>query len=256
MKAPHRPKAPKARLPYHVAIAVGVSTGLYAVSLVAATRLQIDTDRALIEDRAPVQGAINALGDHHAWLERQLDEARVRYTERVAGYDGLASRVQKLDDRLVKMDKTGPGDRTPQRVALAGSVASGRHVRRFPVSGWDDAISRRQQGRGLDDRQAAEGASGQAAAGRREHGSIRGPLRVGLEPSPHDGAGIASCPMSATPVGTTPIGRLYRPTSQGPVVLAADGVLGQAESDRTAAPPRSSRDCRTDRRPCRPRTRS
>lgn len=101
-----RRKASEPNRPYHIAIAVGVTTGIYAVSLLVTTRSQIDTDRALIEDRAPMQTAIDELVSHHDWLETQLTNARSHYTERLDGYNGLTTRVANLDKRLASMDRT------------------------------------------------------------------------------------------------------------------------------------------------------
>lgn len=103
---PVRPKAPEPKRPYHVAIAVGLSTGVYALSLLATTTWQIDADRALIADRTPMSDAISLLADHHARLESNLVDARDKYAERVNGFDGLSGRLAALDDRLASMHKT------------------------------------------------------------------------------------------------------------------------------------------------------
>jgi hypothetical protein len=99
-----RPKA-DAKRPYHVGVAIGLTTGVYAMSLLATTRLQIENDRALIADRSPVEAAISALGDHHQWMGDQLDEARVQYAIGTAGYDALRSQLVAMDKRLAKLDQ-------------------------------------------------------------------------------------------------------------------------------------------------------
>ena len=52
---PARKGASEARRPYHVGVALGLSTGLYALSLAAVTTFQVAEDRALI-CRAAVLG--------------------------------------------------------------------------------------------------------------------------------------------------------------------------------------------------------
>ena len=103
---PVRPKAPEPKRPYHVAIAVGLSTGVYAISLLATTAWQIAADRALIAERRPMADAISLLADHHARLESNVVDARDLYAERVTGFDGLSDRLATLDDRLAGMNKT------------------------------------------------------------------------------------------------------------------------------------------------------
>lgn len=98
-----RTTTPEPKRPYHVGVAVGVTTGLYAISLLAATRLQIDADRGIMADRAPMQAAITLLDDHHDSLDSSLADARAQYTEGATGYDGLATRLAALDARLAKM---------------------------------------------------------------------------------------------------------------------------------------------------------
>lgn len=97
---------PDPKRPYHVGVAIGLTTGVYALSLVAAASMQIETDRALIADRSPVQAAIQALGHHHDLMESHLLEARLQYTDGSAGYTTLAERLAALDARLAASDKS------------------------------------------------------------------------------------------------------------------------------------------------------
>lgn len=91
--------------PYHVGVAIGLTTGIYAASLFAAARLQIASDRELIEDRTPVEAAISALGDHHDWMDGRLEDARAQYAIGTTGYDALRARLAALDQRLSQLDK-------------------------------------------------------------------------------------------------------------------------------------------------------
>jgi hypothetical protein len=105
---PDAPKAkrPDAKRPYHVGVAVGVATTVYAVTLVAASRLQLDADRGLIADRAPVQDALTLLDDHHDWLESRLGGARLQYAERADGYTAVTDRLTTLQARLASLDRS------------------------------------------------------------------------------------------------------------------------------------------------------
>ena len=104
--APSRPATPEPKRPYHVGVAIGVTTGAYALSLLATSTLQIQQDRALIADRHPVDAAIMVLGDDHDQMEMRLQRARTRYGDGAEGYGALVARLDKLRERLAKMDKT------------------------------------------------------------------------------------------------------------------------------------------------------
>ena len=107
----HGPAKPKAspgadpKRPYHVGVALGLTTGVYAASLLVTARLQIAADRDLIRDRTPVEAAISSLGDHHAWMDDRLGEARAQYSIGTTGYEALRSRLATLDQRLTKLDQ-------------------------------------------------------------------------------------------------------------------------------------------------------
>jgi hypothetical protein len=107
MTASDRPKsATDPRRPYHVGVAVGLTTGVYAMSLLATTSMQIEQDRAVIADRDPVQAAIEALGQHHDEMEVHLLQARLRYQQGTEGYVTLADRLAALEARLSATDKS------------------------------------------------------------------------------------------------------------------------------------------------------
>jgi hypothetical protein len=90
-----RPATPSARVvepkrPYHVGVALGVAAGLYAGSLAAVTRLQIDHDQALIVDRQPVRDAIELLDQHHDAMDDDLSVAAGAYDAAAGSYNQLA----------------------------------------------------------------------------------------------------------------------------------------------------------------------
>jgi hypothetical protein len=97
---------PAPKRPYHVGVAVGLTTGVYAVSLLGASRIQFETDRELIADRTPVERAIEVLGDHHDGLGERLDAARDAYAAGAAGYDAMTERLADLDRHLLTLDET------------------------------------------------------------------------------------------------------------------------------------------------------
>ena len=138
---------PEPKRPYHIGVAVGVTTGAYAISLMAASTLQIQHDQALIEDRQPVAAAIVVLGDHHDDMRSRLDEARVRYADGADGYGALIARLDAMRARLAAMDRTVtaierangvlaasiPG--TPGQAGRAGSGSSASSGSRGASSG-------------------------------------------------------------------------------------------------------------------------
>ena len=106
-----RPKPAPAdpKRPYHVGVAIGVTTGAYALSLLAASTLQIQHDQALIVDRQPMAAAIDVLGSTHDEMETRLEAARARYADGTDGYGALIARLDKMRNRLAKMGQTVAG---------------------------------------------------------------------------------------------------------------------------------------------------
>jgi hypothetical protein len=99
-----QPKSAEPRRPYHVAVAVGITTSVYAATLLLATRLQIEADRAFMADRDPVQVAIHALGNHHDSLTEQLEQSRQQYNAALGGFDSVVASLDQLDERLASVD--------------------------------------------------------------------------------------------------------------------------------------------------------
>jgi hypothetical protein len=119
-----RSTSPGPKRPYHVGVAVGLTTSVYAVSLLATTSMQIETDRALIEDRAPVRAAIDTLDSHHDLQEARLLQARLRYEDGAEGYEALAERLAALEERLRAVSRrVGSVERLGN--SIPGSLTSG-----------------------------------------------------------------------------------------------------------------------------------
>jgi len=91
-RAAARP-ATQTRRPVHVAVAVGVTAALYAVSLAGVTALQAGTDARLAAERAPAAAAVDALRTSHDLTEAEL--ARI-----AAGYSGAAAAYQRIADEI------------------------------------------------------------------------------------------------------------------------------------------------------------
>ena len=89
-----------ARRPFHVPVIVGISAGIYAGSLAICGMLQIETDRALIEDRRPVADAIQTLGAHHDRMAAELLVATQRYADAAGDYEAAAADTAQLRKRL------------------------------------------------------------------------------------------------------------------------------------------------------------
>jgi hypothetical protein len=87
-------------------VAVGLTTGAYALALVAVTQLQAGHDAALIEERAPAVEAIEMLGAHHDRMTDELSQARERYLAGAAVYNDLVGQLADVDEGIAKLDST------------------------------------------------------------------------------------------------------------------------------------------------------
>jgi len=88
------------RRPVHLAVLLGASAGIYAVSLAGVAALQSTTDRALIDERAPLDAATTALSGGHDAVETDLEGAVRAYGDAAAGYDGLGPRLDEMETSL------------------------------------------------------------------------------------------------------------------------------------------------------------
>lgn len=104
------------RRPVHVAVAVGASAALYAVSLAGVTALQAANDARVAGERAPASAAIDALRRSHDATEAEL--ARLD-----AAYAGAAEAYRQVADALGGHEKAL--DALGQQVAaVEGSAAT------------------------------------------------------------------------------------------------------------------------------------
>jgi hypothetical protein len=104
-----------ARRPIHVAVAVGMTAGLYAVSLAGVTALQAATDARLAADRAPAAGAVAQLRNTHDTMEANLTRLAGAYATAATGYQAIAEGIAGHEQALAALQR--------QVKAAAGSVA-------------------------------------------------------------------------------------------------------------------------------------
>jgi hypothetical protein len=95
------------RRPVHVAVAVGVTAGLYAVSLAGVTTLQAGTDARLAAERAPAAAAVEALRSSHDQAEAELARIEAGFGSTAASYqqiaDGVAGHEAALDSLAARV---------------------------------------------------------------------------------------------------------------------------------------------------------
>jgi len=87
-------------------VLIGLSTGAYALSLAAVTTLQAGSDKALIDERAPMRNAIDLLTEHHNRMVAGVDAARRGYDAASGGYEDLSGRVEAVHDGIARLDRT------------------------------------------------------------------------------------------------------------------------------------------------------
>jgi len=112
-----------ARRPAHLAVLLGASAGIYAVSLAGVTALQSATDRAVMDERAPLGAATSTLAGGHDAVETDLERAVRAYGTAVASYDQLGSRLDAMETSLDALAGTvsqvsGAAEALPGHVAL------------------------------------------------------------------------------------------------------------------------------------------
>jgi uncharacterized membrane protein YgcG len=130
-----RRQVPKAepRRPFHLGVAVGLCAGVYAGSLTAVTVLQIDRDRALIADRAPVGEAIELLGRHNDRMATAIEVTGAAFQHAAEGYDGVARGVLDLDTAVQRL--------TARVAAIKGSAMRIPDVIALPPVGHNSSSS-------------------------------------------------------------------------------------------------------------------
>jgi hypothetical protein len=112
-----------ARRPVHLAVLVGASAGIYAISLAGVTVLQSSADQALMAERAPLESTIRGVAGGHDALDADLTRAAQDYGDAAGRYDrlapGLSAMESALDDLAANVaDVSGAARALPGHVAL------------------------------------------------------------------------------------------------------------------------------------------
>jgi hypothetical protein len=117
------------RRPVHLAVLLGTSAGMYALSLAGVTALQASADGALIDERAPLGSATSSLAGAHDSLETDLatiarvyGDAAARYDRLTPGLDGMESSLDALGSSVSQV--SGAARALPGRVALPAVARS------------------------------------------------------------------------------------------------------------------------------------
>ena len=105
-----------ARRPVHVAVAVGVSAGLYAASLAGVTALQAGSDAGLAAERAPAAAARPARRGSHDAAEAAAARIEASYANASSAYQAVADGIALHEASLGELGK--------QVKAVEGSASS------------------------------------------------------------------------------------------------------------------------------------
>ncbi len=104
------------RLPIHVAVAVGVTASLYAVSLAGVTGLQHDSDARLAAERAPASATVEALRGANDALDADLAVLSAAFSGASRAYQAMADRIVAHESALASLGK--------RVAAIEGSASS------------------------------------------------------------------------------------------------------------------------------------
>lgn len=108
--------SPPVRRPVHVVVAVGMTAGLYALSLAGVTALQSAANAQLAADHAPAAGAVAGLKSAHDAMEASLGTLAGAYARAADGYRVIAKGITGHEQKLAALGQ--------QVQAAAGSAAA------------------------------------------------------------------------------------------------------------------------------------
>jgi hypothetical protein len=122
------------RLPAHVFVMLGASTGAYAIALAAVAGLQSADEAALVAARGPVAQAVEDVSASRDALLVRLDRARAAYAAAAQSYVAAGGTLEALEGRLGALaakvaEIDGASRALPTSVRLpkvAGSIAGSR----------------------------------------------------------------------------------------------------------------------------------
>lgn len=97
------------RRPIHLGIVIGLSTGVYALSLAAVTGLQSGQNAQLAADRGPAADVAARLEAANTALEARLAAAQAAFDTSVSSYSSVAEDLATYEGRLKALGKTVGG---------------------------------------------------------------------------------------------------------------------------------------------------
>ncbi len=112
------------RRPMHVAVAIGISAGVYAVSLAGVTGLQATSDARIAADRAPAADAVAKLKASHDSMDAGLASLDGKYTDAASSYTAITKRIagnEKALSQLGKQVKAAEGSASSLNMPTVGS---------------------------------------------------------------------------------------------------------------------------------------
>lgn len=117
------------RRPVHLAVLVGASAGVYAISLAGITALQSATDAQVTAEREPASHAVDVVAAAHDGLQSSVDGAAGAFTVAADRYGTLTGRLADMEASLDTLGQrvakvTGAAGSLPARVNLPTIHAS------------------------------------------------------------------------------------------------------------------------------------
>lgn len=125
--------------PLHLGVFLGLSAGAYATGLAAVTWLQVQSEAALLEDRAPAAQAIESLAAQNDSLATSARQAGVTYRRATDAYDLVGQTLADVEAQLADLgglvgEVDGAARALPDRVALPRINRAATVVGRAPVA--------------------------------------------------------------------------------------------------------------------------
>ena len=127
------------KAPLHLPIAVGLTTGLYAVSLAGVTALQAQTDGAAVAAQQPSADAIRGLAAQRAALERDLAQTAAALNRAGTLYNGSLAKAAGLRTAVTALARevqaaTGAAAHVPSGGSLPTAVRAVTAAAPAPVA--------------------------------------------------------------------------------------------------------------------------
>lgn len=109
--------------PLHLGVFLGLSAGAYATGLAAVTWLQVQSEAAVVESRAPAAQTIEALAAQNDSLASSAQRAGATYRRATDAYDLVGRTLAEVEAQLADLGGLvgavdGAAGALPDRVAL------------------------------------------------------------------------------------------------------------------------------------------